>query len=540
MKNKNNQHIANLLQSGIRLQASGKYLKSIEAYEKALTIDKANHIARLNIGSCKFMLGRYTEAAEILHKLHEDKPDDINLLKLCAATYSRLGQPQLSIKFIKRAINFQPDDYEAWLDLTKYADASLLHKDAIQYAAQAVSLKPTDTRSHTNLGACFNTMERLSDALFCFETALKIDPVNVLALSNIAIIHDKRGDSELAIEYLTRALALVEKGSQNEVELFYKMSYPLLYSGNLKKGWEMYEYGFKPHHPLSRSPKRIFNSPQWTGEDISNKKILVWREQGLGDEIMFFSILPDLLKECSSVTIECDSRLVSLLQRSFPNCQVREQQYKQLSGISDKDDFDFHLPVGSLMKHYRNNIEDFQRGNPYFIPDENLKSEFSSRLSKLRSKKLIGICWRSGMISAERNLNYTAISEWAEIFKIQGVEFINLQYGDCENELRLAEQEFNIKIHRWEDVDLKNDIEKVVALVSQLDCVISAGTAVAQITGATGTHLKIFTPKNWTLLGTNQYPWIPNSQLFTVEYGKPISDTLPLIAHEIKSNFLHQ
>jgi len=348
-----------------------------------------------------------------------------------------MGNFALAIEFFKRAIAKKSDDFETWIEITKAAGANQQDIDAIYYATQAISLDPTKPIAHNNLGAAFMTIGKLNEALYCFETTLQLDPHNLMAKSNCSVIYEKRGDMEKAIATLENCLPLAEKGSIQEAEIKFKMSLPLLYLGNLKRGWEMYDEGFKPKNTRTRTPKRHFDVPQWQGEPIQDKRLLVWGEQGLGDELMFFRTLPEVFTHCNQITIECSQRLVSLFQRSFPNCHVRSHALDGSYFLKPiYSDFDYHIPVGSLMRLFRNDITDFKNVPPYINVDPVLNEKFKDRLSKFKPKKLVGICWRSGKLAEDRNLNYAPLSAWESIFSIENIQFVNLQYGDCSHELK--------------------------------------------------------------------------------------------------------
>jgi hypothetical protein len=135
------------------------------------------------------------------------------------------------------------------------------------------------------------------------------------------------------------------------------------------------------------------------------------------------------------------------------------------------------------------------------------------------------------MLSLERNLNYTSLRDWGSLFSNPNYQFINLFHGDCESELLEAESKFGIKILRWNDFDLKNDLETVLALVSVLDCVVSVGTAVSVIAAAAGTKTLVLLQRSWVLLGENdKYPWFPSAQPFVVETNQHVALNIDKLA----------
>jgi hypothetical protein len=315
--------------------------------------------------------------------------------------------------------------------------------------------------------------------------------------------------------------------------VLYRSSFSHLSTGRLREGWRRYDYGFLPTDLASRTPKRHFQVPQWRGEPLGDKRLLIWAEQGLGDELWLFGLLTEVLEHCQNVVMDCEPRLVSLMSRSFPTVKVRATNLNPMMARGSQD-FDVHIPVGSLLGLYRNDIEDLQKFKPYLQVDPDLVVDFSERLSPFKGKKLIGLCWRSGMLSANRNTHYLAIDELTPLLGQEDCIFVNLQYGDCEEELRRVELQLGINIVRWDDVDLKNDQESVAAIISCLDAVVSAGTAVAQMAIAVGQKTILFGLKDWVYLGQTNYPWSNDVRSFPPDFGKPLTSIVPKIADEIK------
>lgn len=524
----------NEIDRGIFLQDSGKHNEAIKIYLTALKKDKKNYLARINLSLCYFNTNKFDEAAKVLHQLHVDYPEDFNALKFCGIAYSKMGNFPLAIEFFKRAIAKKSDDFDTWVEITTAAGANQQDIDAIYYATQTISIDPTKPIAHNNLGAALMTIGKMDEALYCFETTLKLDPNNLMAKSNCSVIYEKKGEMEKAIAILEDCLPFAEKGSIQEAEIKFKMSLPLLYLGNLKRGWEMYDEGFKPKNTRTRTPKRHFDVPQWHGEPIEDKRLLVWGEQGLGDELMFFRVLPEVFSHCNKITIESTPRLVPLFQRAFPQCHVRNHSVDGGSLLkSIYSDFDYHVPVGSLMRLFRTQIKQFKNVPPYIKTDPLLNEKFKQRLAAFKPKKLVGICWRSGKLAEDRNLNYAPISAWESIFAVPNIQFVNLQYGDCSHELSQVKEFLGVEILNWDDVDLKDDQDSLAAIINNLDCVISAGTAVAQLTGAIGTPLKLFTPRSWTLLGENEYPWASHVDLYISDVNEPVDRLLPEIAKSL-------
>jgi len=259
-------------------------------------------------------------------------------------------------------------------------------------------------------------------------------------------------------------------------------------------------------HNTGRNPTRTFEKPRWNGQKLNRERLLIWREQGIGDEVWFFSLLNEVLPLCQNIVIECSERLLTLFQRSFPTCEVRAE--------IKASDYDYQIPVGSLCKIFRNSWESFKFCKPYLIPKESLKNVFKERLSKHKGKTLVGITWRSGNLTIERNIHYVPISEWEQILKIPSIQFVNLQYGDATEEINNVKEFFGVEIINFYDVDIKNDLESVAAIISNLDLVISIGSFTSPFSQAIGTKVKLIGHKGWTAHGKDYWPWYENVDLY--------------------------
>lgn len=518
----------------------GRIKKSLDGFLSLLKELPTSTEVRSELALTYYNMGKFNEAAPIFQKLHEEQPENLHILNCCGIVYMQLGMFDLAIQFFKKYVGKKNDDYEAWANLCCAAGKNNQFTDAAFYAMQALSLKPLDSKAHQNMGSVMLAMGRPQDALISFQTALDLDPNNIGALSNIGNIFGEIEQPEKAISIYSECLKKSEPNEIAQSDLKYRMSFQFMKLGQLDKAWDCYDHGFVLTDIQSRTPKRKFKVPLWHGQPIPGKKLMVWREQGLGDELMFMPTLRDLLAEHEDVIIECDPRLVTILQRSFPHCLVRTQAfYSPPNGLPVIEDYDFHIPLGSLLSIYRRSVDTFSNAKPYLVADPIKVADFKTRINSVKPK--VGICWRSGTLDVLRNKNYTPLSSWESVFKLgDKVEFVNLQYGECEPELLAAEDEFGIKIHRWADIDLMNDLDAVAALIGSLDHVVSAGTAVAQIALAVGMPLSLYLPNGnpWVLLGQKKYPWYPNNaiKLYQPEDKQPIDSVLPQVATDLSAS----
>lgn len=499
---------------GLKFQNNSEFAKAINIYKPLFFKYPTQYEISLNLASCYYELSDFISAVKIFHPLHEKYPNNTHLLNCCAVSYLGLGNYKLALDFLKLLVKAEPNNIDAWVNLTYTSNLLKNTTDSLYYATQALSLNPLEARLHSNLGSSLLNINRYTDALACYQTALELEPSHLNAITNIATIMDKLGLYSDSIQYYQHAQSLTQPNSKEENETLYRMSFPLLANGHLEKGWDLYDRGFTISDNKGRIPNRSFSKPKWNGQNIGDSTLLIWREQGVGDELWFFSLIDNVFPYCKNIIIECDRRLVSLLQRSFPNCSVRAEQIDKDVNYFGIEDFDFHIPAGSLCKIFRSSWEHFPKSLGYLIPDPLLVVKFKSLLEGYKDKLLVGISWRSGNLSTERNINYVPISEWKDILQLNHIQFVNLQYGDCQNELANVREYFGVEILNWNDIDIKNDFESLASLIVNLDLVISTTTFASPFTQALGVPLKMLVHSFWRNLGQSKWPWYEKVELY--------------------------
>lgn len=509
-------------------------------FNKILSIDPTDYQARSNLALLYFETGKIDQLHQVAQKLVEDFPNDAGVLNKFAVSQLRRNQTKEAYETLKKAAALDESRFETFLNLSSIAGEVGDLRGGLEYSLKAISLDPSSPSAHINLGSALMTAGKPDEAKYSFETALELDPENYFAQTNLAVLATRGGNHERAVLEYEKCLA---KGHPDPVEIkklnfFMGLSY--LNLGALERGWKHYKEGFVPGATNARNPVRSFKKPYWDFDLSKKVRLLVWREQGLGDELFFFSALNDLRKHSGliDVVVESDHRLVGLLRRSFPEFNIRPQAYWDDAEFTAVfDDYDFHIPVADLFGFFRKNLESFKNSGPYLKVDEEASSLFDRRLGPRDGKIRLGICWRSGALSALRNFSYTTLIDWIDILKLNNVQIINLQYGDTENERLKTSRELGIFINHWPDLDLKDDLDNTAALCSQLDLVLSVGTASAQLACAVGTPTIILsTQPGWTSFGTAQYPVYPNSRLICpANPSQPVSTILPAIAKSLAS-----
>ena len=518
-----------LRSSALKAVLSHKFEEAIDLYRKIISKDPRDGQALNNLAIAYDSLGRYEEFFDTAVLALKVSPNDVGVVNVVAVAEYKLGRHEASYKRLLDAVERFGMAYETAMNLCSVCGELNLHTEGLRYAIEAVQLNPTKPSVHNNLGSAFMSLGKESEAKHCFETTLLLEPDNPFAHTNIGVLENKAGHHESALAHFQKALDLMPAvETLDTVRNRFFMGLSQLAQGELDAGWANYEYGWQMPSGNGRNPRRTFEVPRWTGESLVGKSILVWREQGLGDEIFFFSAVRDLLSLGGDVIIECDPRIVPTLRRSYPTATVRQQQYYAMPPHkSFNNDFDFQIPAGALFAHFRKSAEDFKKSGPYFVVSEENARVFDTRMGPRGQSLRVGICWRSGDLNATRNVYYSPLSAWENVFAVKGVQFVNLQYGDTAKEVLGAQSEFGVSLNSWSDINRKDDLDEVAALISQLDLVISVGTAVAQIAAAVGIPVWLMhITKDWPQFGSDNYPTYPNVRMIKADNGGSISDLL--------------
>ena len=519
--------------SAINSALENNWNDAVVNYEKLLPKYPKNSQLYYEASMAFIKIENYTAAFGCMDLIYDDFHNNIDYLNDFCIICTKLNVLDKAEFLTKKALVLEPENANYLINLAAIYNLNSDYQSAIDCINSAIQIDPLESRFYNMLGVTLikNGIDIVAQKMF--EIALKLKPDYPDPKVNLAVMLARNNKHDEAIS-IYESLLLSDNGEQLDLEVIkYSLSFSYLALGFLELGWKYYDYGFNFNINSNnrRSPTRGFKKPKWDGIIRKNTTILIWREQGIGDEIAFYTCVPDLIQTGMEIIIECEERLCPALKRSFPTCKIRKSEYwNNINLDAIHDDYDFHLPAGSLMRYFRRNIKEFNSVVPIFKVDENLAIYHEKNLiNKNALKKRIGICWRSGHLNMERNTNYLVIEDLIPIFSNNNYNFINLQYGDCEAELLNVEKLCNIDIIRWKNLDLKENIDSVMALISRLDLVITVGTAVSSIAASIGKPVILISKRGWDNLGTNYYPFFPSIECFFPSEGEIVSDCIPKV-----------
>ncbi|MBO9545091.1 tetratricopeptide repeat protein [Caulobacter sp.] len=479
-------------------------------------------IAREKKGDYASSLRAY-EAALALLTDHGSVAGDLGRLAL------RIGMPELAAGFFGHFRLSRPNDLEAANNLASALRELNRESEAIDVLKAAIGTHPESPALWNTLGTVICNTGDAAGSIVFFDEALRLDAQYSKALHNRAFAKSDMGDVEGA---LTDCLeALKRPGTPHDHAIMeFAYSTLLLAQGRLEEGWKAYEARFS--RELTDAPLFYVGGARWSGQDLNGKHLLLSAEQGLGDEVMLANMLADtraLLGPEGKLTLGVEPRLIPLFQRSYPDIEVTRHRTVQYEGrvwrtfpeITDYSQIDYWAAMGDFLPSLRPTVESFPDRRAYLTPDPERVAHWKGELEKLGPSPKVGMLWKSANLTSERARQFSAFEVWEPVLKTPGVTFVNLQYGDCEKEIAFAKETFGIEIWQPPGIDLKKDLDDVMALCAAVDLVVGYSNATMNLAGAVGTTSFMLTgAASWTRLGTDYYPWYPSVRCFvTQQYG---------------------
>ena len=544
---------------GIALKEQGKFEEAIQVYETCISVKPNIAEVYNNMGCALRDQKNIKKAIQAFRKSISLKPDYAEAYYNIANTYKEIGKNDEAINAFNKCISLKPFYAEAYNNLGITYVSQSKHYMAIETYKKSISLIPNFAESYCNLGNALQHQGRLEEAIDAYKNFIKLKPNYAEVYSYMGGALKDLGKFQEAINacqkcisikpnyadaYINMGNILKDQGKLNEAinkynkaislkpdyaEAHQNLSYALLNNNKLKEGLDEYEWRWKTTKGFLR--QRFFSKPLWNKEiELKGKCLLLWSEQGIGDTINWSSCLHLLNSKAHYCILECQEKLIPLFRRSFPNINVKAEN-RDID--EERNDFDFHLPMGSVYKQCIKEIIRNPKVDQYLIPDSTRVKFWKKRLRTLGNGPYIGISWKSSNMSIGRIPNYAPISEWFPILKIPGITFINLQYNNFKDDLANIQNKLGVKVHNFNDLDHYDDIDDVAALCKALDMVISTKMTVPLISAAVGTPTKLL---NWKQSSWNNILENPRSSsvdIFEKNTCEPWNKTISLIAKDI-------
>lgn len=553
---------------GLALETQGKLEEAVAEYHQAVALDEALAEAHGNLGNALQAMGRLDEAIpRYLHALTL-RPEFAEAHYNLANAYLAQNRLEAAETSFRRALTFKPDlaeahcnlgnalqrqerleeaveSYERALELRSvypeahYNLANVLAfqkkpHEAVAHYGLALRQNPHLVRAHNNLGNLYRTLEQPELAVPHYLQVPESDPEFTDAYNNLGLAYLSLGHFAEAEEAIRRTLRLkpdqaeaycnlgAVRHAQNhldEATVCYQRALACkstlskaqlnlglvqLTQGDLRNGWINYELRWEDA-PLHR---REFARPQWKGEPLAGRRILLHAEQGLGDTLQFLRYLPMVQAAGGEVILEVQERLLRLAAE-LPGAVQPVRWGDPLP------EFDLHCPLLSLPLAFQTTLESIPANIPYLRVPADAQAR-ANALPWAKKGPRIGLQWAGNPSFRHDPCRYRTLplAEFRSLFELSAPQFYSLQIGDAVAELA-AQPEFSARI-----VDLSPHVEDMAdsaAHLLHLDLLITADTSIAHLAGALGIPVWVLVPSSpdWRwMLDREDSPWYPTMRLF--------------------------
>ena len=493
---------------GVLLSDAKHFEEALVCFENVILDNKDYYKAWLNKGIVLKYLNRLDLAEISYKKAFEISPNDLKVLNEYGLFFLEKSIHSVAINFFDKALSLNSNNVDALINKALTLNELKFYSESILLYRKAIAIDPLSAICWSNLGIVENNIGEHNNALSCFEKAIHLKPDYAEAWSNKGVMFMDTNNYEQAVLCFKTAISFE---SQNP-NYHHNLSHAYFNLCNFGNAWVEYEWRWQLKNMLP--DKLISNKPLWNGIK-SDSRLFIWAEQGIGDQILFSSLFNELRAYAGDIIISADKKLLPIFRRSFPNFNFIDRK----QSLSDEY-YDYHIPIGSIAKYFRNTIDDFNSCiHPYLIVDQGITNK---KIQKFKSSQhlICGISWRSFnmQIGDKKSI---PLSELAPILNMQDINFLNLQnYPNHFNPLL----EDNVALMQktlinFENLDLHNDLDNLAFLIDNCDVIITCSNSTAHIAGALNKQTLLLAPfssgKFWYW---NEYEsksiWYPSIKVF--------------------------
>lgn len=506
------------------------YLGAIQYATKAASGDSIHFDSLVLLGTCFNELVEYPHALKFLQVAYYSGNKSVELFNQLGRAFYYSFKTHKAIDVYLKGLELDENNYDLNIALFKAYLELGEQKKLRHYLAKAVWNNRRKKESYFYFGFLYGAIDKPEKAIRYYKKVLEHNPSDNTAKLNIAHLYQVQGDYEKAIPLYKEILSDQPDAAQASINL------GLIYiaTGNLEEGFKVFNNRFD-------NMKFKFNQINWQGESLEGKKVLIRKEQGIGDQIesaWYFKWLESVGVEA---TIQVDERLIPILTRSFPKFKYVTFSDEYINN-TQFDSYDYQLLQKSLGLLYFDKIKEASKSEKfqeqgYLKVDESLLKHWRAKLSKLNHRPTIGIAWRSGLISRSRKNYYLSVKRVCELFKGLDVNLVNLQYSYNQAELDYLNEHLGDRFVHFDDIDLKDDQDSLAALIKSLDMVFTAPTAVYDLCGAVGKRTLCYSYAHSEpaaqMYGCSSNPMFPDVEMIW-SIGQGVSESI----EEIRAKLL--
>jgi tetratricopeptide (TPR) repeat protein len=502
----------NNLANALRVQ--GRAEEALAHYAEALRIDPRLADALANSGTLLRELGRSHEATALLERAVALRPDAWPALVNLGIAYHERGRDAEAVGYFRRALAIEPRSHEALNGLGNALAAQGDVASAMAAYRAAMAAAPDDPDAYSNLGTLEQEQGDVDAAMDSYRAALERRPDHADALSNLGYLLQEQGSLDAAIGWYERALAANPRAARAG----YNLALALLVRGDLARGWDLHELRFATRPPVAIAPALPI-PPLGFADLATPQRIAVWREQGVGDQVVYSTLATELAARGHEIVLEVDRRLVATYARAHPDWTVvaPEDSGAAFARCTRQ------LAVGSLPRLLRRDAASFDAQPPHLLAAEPARVDaYRARLAA-PGKRTVAISWRSfqpkgrGYLQGKKSARLAA---FAALASRDDLRLVDVQYGDTAAE-RAQFAAAGGQLARLEDLDLFNDLDGVLAAIAACDLAITTSNVTAHLAGALGKPTFLFYPTGvaplhyWAPRADGRSRWYPSVRIVT-------------------------
>ena len=497
---------------GMAHESCGDIAAARGAFKKAQALDPEEPAVRVNIARYAQSDGQADIALHEADEAIKTQPSLVEAHNIRGLALSALGREDEGLAAFSTALAHSPNDIDVLFnkgDLLRRRGAFENGELALRKVVGLANPGSDDwAKAMMSLGLIHVELAQYAEAMACYDEVLGSRPSHVLTLTNRADLRHLLGDLVGAEQDNTLALELdgdnaIARSNQSFIHLARR---------NWGVGWDENEARWLVDEP--NSIRRDRGLPAWDGVPSESLSLLVWGEQGLGDQILFSTQLTGLVSSGVQPTLEVDRRFAPLLQRSFPDLPVFA--YDEIPFEASRV-FEQQIAIGSLGRFLRRSSGSFPTPKSYLSPDEELTRRLRARYLEMGcGKPVIGLAWNS--INPRSGFRKSLpLADWDSILTTVDAQFVSLQYGDVKDSIASALEKTGIHIEVDGEVDPLADFDAAAAQVAAMDLIIATSNTAVHLAGALGKTVWVMVPAvpdwRWGLEGDTA-PWYPNLRLF--------------------------
>lgn len=458
--------------AGVVLVQVGHYDKALHLLDRAKAITPNHYELQYNRANALFGLERYKEALQGYSRAIELRPNYALAFLGQSNVLTQLEAHEHAAASIDCAIRLMPDYELLFFNRGNIMETLGKTDEAIRSFDRAIELEPSYTQAWHNRANLMGLAKRFDDAKNGFKEVIRLNPADYDAYVSLAATYLVLREFEDAI----KTYELVIDLSPQNADAHHGFSHCLLQAGQFDRAWDEYSWrwdtkSFDLHHKL------LTIQPQWSPAKKS-EHLLIWAEQGVGDEVFWGAHLKAAQKLATKITVQTDPRLISLFSRALPDIEFVSSKERVPQAA-----YDAHLPMGDLGQALKLNSESVQKfAGPYLKADSAVAKKIRAALCP-KGKKLCGISWKSKNkdIGAKKSMR---LQDLLPVLQQPGMVFVNLQYGDVAQEIADLKAEHGIEILQYNEVDNLNDLEGLANLIEACDLVLTTSNSTAHLAGA--------------------------------------------------------